>query len=117
MRIKIKNLRLRTVIGVFDWERKTKQDVVINAAIDFDGAKAAASDDIEQTFDYKALTKKIISAVEASQFYLIEKLADTILQIIMDHPLVEQAEVEVDKPQALRFSDSVSVTCSATKTP
>lgn len=116
MTIKIKNLRLQTIIGVFDWEREDKQDVIINAQIDFDGRAAADSDDIKQTLDYKTLTKKITATVESSQFFLVEKLANTILQVIMDHPLVEHATVEVDKPQALRFSDSVSVTWSADKT-
>ena len=113
MIIKIKNLRLRTIIGVFDWERENRQDIIINAQIDFDGRGAADSDNIEQTLDYKTLTKKIITTVESSQFFLIEKLADTILQVIMDHPLVDRANVEVDKPQAIRFSDSISVRCSA----
>lgn len=113
MQIHIKNLRLRTLIGIFDWEREHKQDVVINARIDFDGADAAANDRIEDTIDYKALTKKIIVLVEEAEFYLVEKLADRILQLIMDDTKVKRAEVEVDKPRALRFSDSVSVSCSA----
>lgn len=115
MLIKIKNLRLRTIIGVNDWERDHKQDVVINAQIAIDGSQAADTDDIETTFNYKSATKKIIQLVENSQYFLLEKLADTILQVIMDHPLVERAQVEIDKPEALRFSDSVSVTTSAKK--
>jgi D-erythro-7,8-dihydroneopterin triphosphate epimerase len=113
MTIKIKNLRLRTIIGVNDWERENRQEVIINARIEFDGLEASRTDDIKTTFNYKSTTKKIIEFVEDSQFFLIEKLAHAILQIIMDHPLVERAEVELDKPEALRFSDSVSVTCSA----
>jgi D-erythro-7,8-dihydroneopterin triphosphate epimerase len=113
MTIKIKNLRLRTIIGVNEWEREHKQDVIINAKVEFDGRKAAATDDIAMTFNYKSMTKKIIQLVESSQFFLIERLADAILQIIMDNPIVERAEVELDKPEALRFSDSVSITCTA----
>ena len=113
MRIHIKNLRLRTLIGIFDWEREHKQDVVVNVRIDFDGATAAASDQIKDTVDYKTITKRIIGLVEAAEFYLVERLADRILQLIMDDQKVQRAEVEVDKPQALRFADSVSVTCSA----
>ncbi len=113
MIIHIKNLRLRAVIGVFDWEREVQQDIVINAKIHFDGTQAAATDDIEQTFDYKAITKQVIKEVEHSRFHLLEKLAERILAVIMEDPRVEAASVEVDKPHALRFADSVSVSCEA----
>lgn len=117
MIIRIKNLRLRTIIGTNDWEREQKQDVIINATIDFDGREASRSDDINKTINYKTLTKKIIEMVENSQFFLIENLADRVLQIVMDHPLAQSAEVEIDKPLALRFSDSVSITCQAKRNP
>ena len=113
MTIRIKKLRLRTIIGIFEWERKQKQDVMINARIEFAGAKAADTDNIADTFDYKAMTKQIIHTVENTEFFLIEKLAHTLLAQIMDHPLVQAAEVEVDKPGALRYVDSVSVSCKA----
>ncbi|MBD3288049.1 dihydroneopterin aldolase [candidate division KSB1 bacterium] len=115
MIVRIKNLRLRTIIGIFDWERENKQDVVLNIEYEFDGTKAANSDDIEDTVDYKTLTKRIISEVEASQFYLLEKLANHVLEIIMDNEKVQRAFVEIDKPQALRFADSVSIGISAKK--
>ena len=60
MLVRIKNLRLRTVIGVYEWERNRKQDVVVNVEFDFDGQAAAASDRLEDTVDYKALTRRII---------------------------------------------------------
>ena len=112
---RIKNLRLRTIIGIFDWERQSKQDVILNIEFEFDGTKAADSDDIEDTVDYKALTKCIISEVEQSRFYLLEKLANHVLSIIMENPKVQRAVVEIDKPRALRFADSVSITSSADK--
>ena len=115
MQIHIKNLRLRAIIGIFDWERTHKQDVIINARINFDGSQIAESDRIDSTVDYKTLCKRIISVVEESEFFLLEKLADRILQLIMDEPKVERAVVEVDKPLALRFADSVSVQCEATR--
>ncbi len=113
MTIKIKNLRLRTILGIFEWERKHKQDIIINTSIEFDGSQAAASDSIEDTLNYKSLTKKIITLVESSEYFLIEKLAQSILDLVMESPLASSAHVEIDKPQALRFSDSVSVSCSA----
>jgi len=109
MVINIKNLRLRTVIGINEWERKILQDVIINIALTFNGQKAAASDKIEDTLNYKKLTKMIISEVEKSDYYLLEKLADHILSLIMQDERVMKAVVEVDKPNALRFADSVSI--------
>jgi D-erythro-7,8-dihydroneopterin triphosphate epimerase len=107
--IRITNLKLRTVIGTNDWERDCKQDVVINVKIGFDASKASESDNINDTIDYKSLTKRIIQTVEPSSFYLLEKLAKCILNIIMENPLVKKATVRIDKPLALRFADSVSV--------
>jgi len=108
-KIRIANLRLRTIIGTHDWERGVQQDVVVNITLDYDAAKAIASDDLRKTVDYKALTKQIIKEVEVSQFFLLEKLSGRILDIVKAHPAVREAVVRVDKPQALRFADSVSV--------
>ena len=113
MKIKIKNLRLRAIIGLYEWEREKKQDVVINIEIEFEGKRAVETESIEDSVDYKTITKRVIQEVEASQFLLLEKLAHHILQIVMDVPSVQKASVEVDKPHALRFADSVSITCSA----
>ena len=112
MIFRIKNLRLRTIIGIHDWERIEKQDVIINAEFEFNAEKAAKSDKIEETLDYKKLNKEIIEVIESSQFFLIEKLADIILSVIMKYKGIIRAKVEVDKPGALRFADSVSVECT-----
>lgn len=111
-RIRITNLRLRTIIGTHDWEREVQQNVVINITLDYDATKAIAGDDLRETVDYKALTKQIIKEVEASQFFLLEKLSGRVLDIVTAHPAVREAVVRVDKPQALRFADSVSVELS-----
>lgn len=108
-KIRITNLRLRTIIGTHDWEREVQQDVVVNITLDYDATKAIASDDLRKTVDYKALSKQIIKEVEVSQFFLLEKLSGRILDIVTAHPVVREAVVRVDKPQALRFADSVSV--------
>lgn len=113
--IRITNLRLRTVIGVNDWERACRQDVVVNIKIGFDAGKACESDAIKDTVDYKAMTKRIIEEVEAASFFLLEKLAKRIVDIVMESPSVEEAAVRVDKPLALRFADSVSVELSRRK--
>ena len=113
--IRITNLKLRTIIGTNDWERTTKQDVLINITLEFDGTKPTKTDDLNDTVDYKTLTKKIIKTVEESQFYLLEKLTNTILNLALKNPRVLAATVRVDKPQALRFAESVSVELSKKK--
>ncbi len=113
--IRITDLRLRCIIGIFDWEKENKQDVILNIEMEFDATKSAQSDDINDTVDYKKITKEIIAMVEGSQFNLLEKLAEEVLNIVCAHPLVEQARVEIDKPGALRFADSVSLELTRTK--
>ncbi len=109
MLIRIRNLHTRTIIGIRDWERQRPQEVVLNLEIEFDGSAAAASDRIEDTIDYRALKLRVLEAVEASRFGLLEKLASHILEIVMEEPRVERARVEVAKPGALRFADGVAV--------
>ena len=109
MIINIENLRLRTVVGIFEWEKNVKQDIIINIEIEFDGTKAIESDDIAYTIDYKSITKKIIAEVEEREYNLIEKIAGDVVRIIMEDERVEAASVRIDKPGALRFADSVSV--------
>jgi len=110
--IRIKNLRLRAIIGLNDWERKVQQDLILNIMLEFDGEEAGRSDDIADTVDYKAMKQRIRSEVEASQYRLLEALASHVLKLVMVDERVQRASVEVDKPHALRFADSVSVTCS-----
>lgn len=113
--IHIKNLRMRTIIGIEDFERTKEQDIIINANVQVDAEQASDSDDIADAFNYKTATKQIISLVEDSQFFLLEKLVNEILELIMADEKVLAAEVEIDKPNALRFADSVSVKASARK--
>lgn len=110
MIIKIENLKLRTIIGVFDWEKRIKQDVTINIEIEFDGKNAGLSDNIEDTVDYKSLNKKIINYVEKNSFNLLEKMAICIGDIVMEDIRAKKTTVKVDKPGALRFAESVSIT-------
>jgi D-erythro-7,8-dihydroneopterin triphosphate epimerase len=107
--IRISNLRLRAVVGTMDWERSAPQDVVFNIELCFDHSAAAASDDIDDTVDYKALKLELIEMVEKSEFRLLERLAAAALDICLARAKVERAVVRVDKPKALRFADSVSV--------
>ena len=110
MIIKIENLKLRTIVGIYDWEKEKKQDVIINIEMEFDGTRAIESDNIEDTVDYKAITKEIIDMVEENDFNLIERIAGDAIKIVMENEKVDRASVRVDKPGALRFTDTVSVT-------
>lgn len=109
-RIRIKNLRLRTYVGFNQEEQEKRQDVVINVTIDYDALRAARSDHPDDALNYKTITKQIIDLVENNRFLLLEKLVHDILSLTLAHKAAEAAEVEVDKPHALRFSDSVSLT-------
>ncbi len=113
MIIRIKNLRLRTILGVNPEEREALQDVVINVEIEVDGQKAVETDSLAHAVNYRELTKRVIDRVERFSGYLLETLANQILKLIMEDKRIKRAVVEVDKPYALRFADSVSVQCEA----
>lgn len=108
--IHIKDLLLRTVVGIKEEERRNRQDVLINLVLYADTRLAGESDDIDQAVNYRTVTKRIIQMVEASHFYLVEKLAAEIAAICLDDPRVERVRVTVEKPGALRFARSVGVT-------
>ena len=108
-RIRIRDVLLRCIIGINDDERREKQDVVINIVLECDHSAAAKSDDLADAVDYKGIKKDVIKLVEASQFNLIEKLADRIADTCLQNPRVQRATVTVDKPAALRFARSVAV--------
>jgi D-erythro-7,8-dihydroneopterin triphosphate epimerase len=113
--IRIKNLRLRTFIGFNEEELEKRQDVIINVRFDYAADQAADTDEVEYAVNYRTVTKQIIALVEDGQFMLLEKLASEVLELVMENELVCQAKVEVDKPHALRFADSVSVSMSASR--
>lgn len=111
--IRIKNLRLRTYIGIKEDEVRNQQDIVVNAVIRYEAGRAVQFNQIEEALNYRTITKAIIAHVEEGRFALLERLTRELLEIIMADDQVLAAEVEVDKPHALRFSDSVSITLSA----
>jgi 2-amino-4-hydroxy-6-hydroxymethyldihydropteridine diphosphokinase len=114
-RIQIKDLLLRTIIGINDEERRNKQDVLINITLHADTRAAGASDDIADAVNYRTITKRIIRSVEGSQFFLVEKMAAEIAAICLEDPRVERATVRVEKPGALRFARSVGVEIERTR--
>ncbi|MEQ8289837.1 MAG: dihydroneopterin triphosphate 2'-epimerase [Gammaproteobacteria bacterium] len=108
--INISNLRLRTFIGFNPEERDKKQDVVINIEINYAISEAALEDDVEQALNYKNITKQVIDHVENGSFLLLEKMVADVLCLCSNHESVNYARVTIDKPHALRFADSVSLT-------
>lgn len=108
-RIHIRDLHLRCVIGIYQEERRAKQDVVINVTLYADCRAAGQSDRIEDTVDYKAIKKRVIDMVEASDYCLVERLAERITELCLEDKRVHAARVVVDKPGALRFARSVAV--------
>ena len=109
--IKIKNLRLRTYIGINEDEVNNKQDIIINAQIHYCAQDAVSTDDMNNAVNYRTITKKIITLVEQQRFSLLEKLTADVLGIVSEHASVSFAQVEVDKP----YADSVSLTLSLAK--
>jgi len=114
-RIQVSNLRLRTYIGFNPEEIAKQQDVIVSADIYYSADAAAASDNETDALNYKTITKKMIDHVEHGRFKLLEKLTLDLLKIASESEKVSRAEVRVDKPHALRFADSVSVTLSASR--
>jgi len=109
-KIRVKNLLIRTYIGFNPDELINKQDVIINIEIETDiPASAMEADEPHDILDYKTITKKVITLVQDGQFKLLEVLTKNILDLIMQDEKVTRARVEVDKPHALRFAESVSV--------
>jgi dihydroneopterin aldolase len=107
--IYIKDLRVQTIIGIFGWEREVKQEVSIDLEIEFDCKKAAKNDAIEDTIDYKKITKGIIKFVEGSEFQLQETLAEGIADLVKNKYKVDSLKLRVSKPGALRHAEDVGV--------
>ena len=114
-RIYIRDLSLRCIIGVFPDERSKRQDVVINVVMETDFSRAAETDELDDTVDYKAIKKKIVTLVEKSEFNLIETLSNHIADTCLEDRKVSRVSVTVDKPGALRFARSVAVETTKTR--
>ncbi|GMU93037.1 MAG: hypothetical protein AMXMBFR4_20950 [Candidatus Hydrogenedentota bacterium] len=108
-KIFIRDLTCRCIVGVNAEERANRQDVIINVVLEADLRAACASDRISDTTDYKAVKIAILEAVEESQYFLLERLAERVAHVCLADPRVMSARVTVDKPGALRFARSVAV--------
>lgn len=112
LKVDIDQLRLRTIIGANESEREKKQDLIISVQYKYDAWKAIQGDDIQETVNYKRITKHIIKLVEESSYNLIETLGERIHELVSSTEGVKDVTVRVEKPHALRFCDNVFITIS-----
>lgn len=105
----IRDLEVKTVIGVFDWERKIRQRLVFNIELGTDISAAAISDDLNDTLDYKAISHAIEDMAEASSYQLVEALVDAVAQMVMKDFGVDWLSITLDKPGAVSCAKSVGV--------
>jgi len=103
------DLRIETVIGIWEWERKIRQTVSIDLEMAADIRKAAASDSVDDTLNYKLVSKRLQEFVGESDFQLVETLAEKIAAIVLDEFGVAWVKVQVNKPGAIRGARDVGV--------
>ncbi|MCE5259787.1 MAG: 2-amino-4-hydroxy-6-hydroxymethyldihydropteridine diphosphokinase [Chloroflexi bacterium] len=108
-RILIKDLLVRIIIGVNDDERRSRQDVLINVVMEVDTLPAGVSDNIDDSVNYRTVAKRIIQLAEHSRYYLVERLAHELAGLCLEDPRVQRVTLQVEKPNALRFAESVGV--------
>ncbi|HLF31576.1 MAG TPA: dihydroneopterin aldolase [Xanthomonadales bacterium] len=108
-RVFIEDLRVETVIGIYAWEREIKQVVSLDLEMGFDIRRAALSDAIGDTLDYKAVSKRLIQFVETSEFQLVETLAEQCAAIVLREFPVNWLRLKLSKPGAVRGSSAVGV--------
>lgn len=107
--IYLSDLRIETIIGIYDWERRVKQTVSLDLEMASDIRKAAASDHIDDTLNYKAVAKRLISFVEESEFQLVETLAERITEIVLNEFEVTWVRLRLNKQGAVRGARDVGV--------
>ncbi len=108
-KIFLDELKVDTIIGIWEWERRIRQTVVIDLEMSADIAKAAATDEVVDTLNYKSVAKRVQSFVSESSFQLVETLAERIAAIIREEFDVAWVKVRVNKPGAIRGSKAVGV--------
>tara|TARA_B100000953_G_scaffold91553_1_gene74626 strand:- start:12154 stop:12510 length:357 start_codon:yes stop_codon:yes gene_type:complete len=105
----LKGLKIETVVGIYDWERKIRQTVILDLEMATDVNKAAASDKIEDALDYKAVAKRLISFIGNSEFELVETLAERTAEIILAEFDVPWLRLSLNKIGAIRGARDVGV--------
>lgn len=108
-KIFIRALKTETIIGIFDWERQVRQTVLLDIELSADIRKAALSDAVADTLNYKRVAKRVLAFVEASQYHLVETLAEHVAMLILEEFGVAWVSVVLSKPGAVRSSRDVGV--------
>jgi dihydroneopterin aldolase len=114
-RIFLRGLAVECIIGFIDWERRVKQTVIIDLEIPVDCSKAALSDEVADTVDYKSVAKRVIGFVEASEFKLVETLAHRMAMLVLEEFSLQWIRISVNKPGAIRGSRDVGVVVERTR--
>lgn len=105
----IRELEVRTIIGIYDWERDQRQVVSLDLEMSSDIAAAASTDSIENALDYKSVAKRLIEFIEGSEFFLVETLAERAAQIVLKEFNVSWLRLRLGKPGAVTGSKDVGV--------
>ena len=114
-KIFIHALKTETIVGIFDWERQVKQTVIMDIEFSADIAKAALSDSIDDTLNYKGVAKRVLAFVDESNFHLVETLAERIAMLILEEFGVGWVSITLSKPGAIRGSRDVGVMLERTR--
>lgn len=105
----VRDLLVRGIIGLNDWEREKEQNVLITLEISVDARAAGESDDMKDSLNYRTITKDVIAHAESFKPFLVEALAHQIARIVVVDHGAERVRVRVEKPDALRFASSVGI--------
>jgi 7,8-dihydroneopterin aldolase/epimerase/oxygenase len=108
-KIFIHGLKTETIIGIYDWERQVRQTVLLDVEIGADIRKAALTDSIDDTLNYKRVAKRALAFIEESEFHLVETLAEHLAMLILDEFGVGWVRITLSKPGAVRSSRDVGV--------
>ena len=108
-RIFLRGLTAECIIGFIDWERRVKQTVVVDLELPVDCTRAAATDEVTETVDYKRVAKRVLAYIEASEFKLVETLAQRLVELLLAEFALDWVRLSLSKPGAIRSSRDVGV--------
>ena len=112
----IQQLKVETIIGVYDFERKNKQAVFLDIELHYDATQAMASDDLKYALDYHKISQQLHDYIVNSSFQLIETMADKVCDLLLNYSQVEKVKLTINKPNALDQAKNVGI-CIARKKP
>ena len=114
-RIFLRGLTAQCIIGFIEWERRVKQTVVVDLELPVDCRRAAVSDEVADTVDYKKVAKRVLAYIEASEFKLVETLAHRLALLLLEEFDMEWVRISLNKPGAIRNSRDVGVSLERTR--